>query len=104
MDEEIVKEPQDTRAYLHYITNNYYSFTTKLSRVWTNPDKKENTTEDFPFFQLIPESESKDDGFFDWYIQERPYNQLFKTKETCLIYFVNYWTEWARQGKFNPEK
>lgn len=102
MDEEIVKTPQDTRAYLHYITNNYYSFTTNLSRVWTNPAKQENTTEEYPFYQLTPEG--KDDGFFKWYSQERPHNQLFKTKETCMIYFVNYWTEWARQGKFNDEK
>jgi|AntAceMinimDraft_14_1070370.scaffolds.fasta_scaffold01232_11 hypothetical protein len=96
MNYENFEKPEDVSKYLHFITNNYYSFAAGAVRKWGNVEKVERSDE-LPFYQLMPDN--LDDGFFNWYCVERPYNQFFKTKEMCIIYFVKYWLEWNRMGK-----
>jgi len=96
MDYENFENEKDVREYLHFFTNNYYSFAIATERIWTDPDKVEHLKNEW-FYQLMPDK--LDDGFFDWYCWVRPNNQFFKTQEMCILYFVRYWTEWTRKGK-----
>jgi len=96
MDYENFENETDVREYLHFFTNNYYSFALAMNRVWSDPDKVEQLNNK-RFYQLMPDN--PDDGFFDWYCYVRPNNQFFRTKEMCILYFVKYWTEWMRKGR-----
>ena len=98
MNFESFDNQEDARKYLHFLTNNYYSFAEGSERVWTDPEKVEQMKNE-PFYQLMPDK--SDNGFFSWYCNIRPNNQFFKTKEMCVLHFVKYWTEWTRKGQPN---
>lgn len=79
----------DFSNYLLEITGHHYSFAVGSIRTWGNI--KEH---DGKFYQLMPDE--FDDGFFDWYCEERPNNQFFKNKLECVLRFVKHWINWKK--------
>jgi hypothetical protein len=97
MNFENFENNQNAIQYIHFFTNQFYSFAVASERVWSEIENVEHMATGLPFYQLMPDT--IDDGFFDWYCYVRPNNQFFKTKEMCVLYFIKYWTEWSRNGK-----
>src|SRR4051794_35930451 len=85
---------------LYNITGSLYTFAGSSSMRWgANGEvlKSENTSFRNGFYQLMPER--GDDGFFDWYCDIRSEQQFFKSKETCVLHFINYWYQWKYQNE-----
>lgn len=76
--------------YLLTITGRSYTFANASHRKW---DSEHAEIEEGNFFQLMPYSLDST-GFFDWYCDERPYNQFFRNKHEAVLEFVKYWLAW----------
>ena len=78
--------------YLRMVTSYRYGIEISQHRKWGN---QESAVETGTFYQIIPDR--VDNGFFDWYCDNRPYHQLFITVEMALLYFIFYWQVWMKQ-------
>ncbi|OIN59808.1 hypothetical protein [Arsenicibacter rosenii] len=72
--------------YLFSITSQKYTIAQASERTWGQ------VRENGLFYQIMPEG--LDNGFFDWYISERPDHQFFRTVEMAVLYFIFYWNIW----------
>ncbi|HMI62669.1 MAG TPA: hypothetical protein VK518_17250, partial [Puia sp.] len=78
------KKPRDTankgmiELTVSKITGRHYSFAIASTRCWNSIDNIEADSA-IGFCQLMPEN--GDNGFFDWYLSERPFNQFFRSYE-----------------------
>ncbi|MES2730969.1 MAG: hypothetical protein V4714_04445 [Bacteroidota bacterium] len=91
-DVEKFEDEQQVTPYLRLVTGLRYCLATSNHRKWglaTNP------VEEGSFYQIIPDK--MDDGFFDWYCNNRPYHQFYKTAEMALLHFVFYWHVWKKR-------
>lgn len=77
--------------YLRIVTGYRYNVEISAHRRWGGI---ENTLESGQFFQIIPDK--VDNGFFDWYCDNRPHHQYFHTVEMALLHFVFYWHVWMK--------
>jgi hypothetical protein len=85
---DFFKNDGDYYNYLSAITGHDYVFANSSVRRWIK--KVENGN----FYQVMPAS--KDDGFFDWYIERSPDQQFFFHKMEAVLRFVKYWIEWKK--------
>lgn len=104
----------DVRQFLKEVTGHDYSFAVGSHRIWDrkvvkfgknedevlefeDEDSAYERIEEGTFYQLMPDG--ADDGFFEWYVSERMYNQFFKSKEMCVAYFLKFWIIWTSLDK-----
>ena len=78
--------------YLRIVTSCRYCLSVSLHRQWGN---KDSPKEEGRFFQIVPDQ--VDDGFFDWYCDNHPFHQFFRTAEMALLHFVFYWHVWKSE-------
>ena len=78
--------------YLRMVTGYRYGVEISLHRKWGT---RESPVETGKFYQIIPDR--VDNGFFDWYCDNRPFHQSFHTVEMALLYFMFYWHVWMKQ-------
>ena len=92
-DPELERLEDETQAtpYLRMITGYRYGLEVSFHRKWGNVD---SAVENGKFYQIIPDR--VDDGFFDWYCDNRPFHQFFRTIEMALLHFVFYWHVWKK--------
>jgi hypothetical protein len=89
---------------LYNLTGHVYVFATSSSMRWGKDGEIEKMGEANPngFYQLMPDT--LDDGFFDWYCDERSEQQFFPSIEPATLQFIHYWMKWNALGKPNPFK
>ena len=78
--------------YLRLLTDYRYTVEISHHRKWgdvSSPQEEGN------FYQIVPDR--VDNGFFDWYCDNLPYHQHFKTVEMALLHFVFYWHVWMKE-------
>ena len=80
--------------YLRLLTDYRYAVEISMHRRWGQAG---GDVEEGRFYQIVPDR--VDDGFFDWYSDNRPDHQHFKTVEMALLHFVFYWHLWKREKK-----
>ena len=88
-------------ALLTNLTGYIYTFANGAHQRWGENGKIKKAGENNPdgFFQLMPHT--KDDGFFDWYSDNRSEYQFFKSKNKAVLHFIFYWTKWKNSQKAN---
>ena|SRR4028118_487543 len=91
--EKFENENQVT-PYLRMVTSYRYNLELSKHRITEGEPESGN------FFQIIPDR--VDNGFFDWYCDNYPHKQLFKTVEMALLHFVFYWHVWKKETE-NPK-
>ena len=77
--------------YLRLLTDYRYTVEISLHRKWGDENA---VKEDGKFYQIVPDR--VDNGFFDWYCDNRPFHQHFRTVEMALLHFVFYWHLWFK--------
>jgi len=77
---------------LRSITGQQYCFAEAANRKWAHAEATTESSRE-GFFQLVPVG--TDNGFFDWYCRERPYNQFFTSKDAAVVNFLHYWNQWS---------
>ena len=77
--------------YLRLLTDYRYTVEIRHHRKWGDASSAQ---EEGNFYQIVPDR--VDDGFFDWYCDNLPYHQHFKTVEMALLHFVFYWHVWMK--------
>ncbi|WP_072991828.1 hypothetical protein [Pseudozobellia thermophila] len=84
-------DEKEARTFLKQFTGCDYVFAQGANRKWGKSDdiKLESNA---PYFQIMPYT--FDDGFFIWYVKERPDRQFFELRETCIIHFLHYRKRW----------
>src|SRR5256886_7042874 len=80
--------------YLRIVTSYRYCLVMSSHRKWGSED---SLPEEGQFYQIVPDQ--VDNGFFDWYCDNRPFHQLFRTVEMALLHFVFYWHVWLNEKK-----
>ena len=110
-----VMDDAQVMPYLAYITGYKYCVAVGTGRIWGDENAKRHAqtleqehyntngededsvalTESGSFYQIMPETD--DDGFFDWYCDNRPNNQFFKTTEMAVLHFVFWWNVWQKE-------
>jgi len=91
-DPEKFEDEQQVTPYLRLITGFRYRLAITTHRRWAD---RENPLEEGRFYQITPDQ--MDNGFFDWYCNNRPCHQHFKTVEMAVLYFVFYWHIWQKE-------
>lgn len=81
--------------YLQTITGCKYSFAIGASKAVDTIENVEHREEGY--FQIM--ADSKDKGFFQWYLLKKPYNQFFDTMEEAFLAFVEYYNIWDSENK-----
>lgn len=86
-------------ALLASLTGYIYTFANTSHQRWGPNGKVKKAGDDNPdgFFQLMPHK--ADDGFFEWYCDNRTEYQMFKSKNKAVLHFIFYWTKWKNAGK-----
>ncbi len=116
---EFSDDTHEVGRFLHEITKYPYSFVVATKNIWgfkSQPENEELVDENLvdepdgelvnpvpeagTFYQLIPDT--VDDGFFNWYSQERSGYQFHNTREMAVVYFLKYWIIWNSKGKPGP--
>jgi hypothetical protein len=80
--------------YLRMLTDYRYTVEITTHRRWGSED---SALQEGRFYQIVPDR--VDNGYFDWYCDNRPDHQHFKTVEMALLHFVFYWHVWMKEGK-----
>ena len=78
--------------YLRLLTDYRYTVELSLHRRWGN---ETSVIEEGKFYRIVPDR--VDNGFFDWYSDNLPFHQHFKTVEMALLQFVFYWHFWMKE-------
>lgn len=86
---ERFEDENQVTPYLRIVTGYRYNVEITSHRRWGS---NESPLEAGQFFQIIPDK--VDNGFFDWYCDNRPHQQNFNTVEMALLHFIFYWHIW----------
>lgn len=91
---ERFEDENQVTPYLRMVTGYRYGLEISLHRKWGSAG---SVQEQGKFYQIIPDR--VDDGFFDWYCDNRPYQQFFRTMEMAVLHFVFYRHVWKESGR-----
>lgn len=83
----------DYSIYLKELTGFNYDFAISSHRKLS----ENSPVETGEFYQLMPTT--KDDGFFDWYCDNRMYHQFFASQWAATLQFIKYWFQWQASKK-----
>ncbi len=89
--QERFEDENQVIPYLRLLTDYRYNINMSLHRRWGSTD---SLLEEGKFYQIVPDN--VDDGFYDWYYENRRCYQFFKTVEMALLYFVFYRRVWLK--------
>ena len=89
---ERFEDESQVTPYLRLVTGFRYCLEKISHRKWGDADQP---SEEGNFYQIVPDR--VDNGFFDWYCDNRPYHQAFRTVEMAVLYFVFYWHIWQKE-------
>src|SRR4051812_6576543 len=89
---EKFEDENQVTPYLRLITGYRYCLANASHRRWGKP---ESDMEEGHFYQIVPDQ--VDNGFFNWYCDNRPCHQRFRTVEMAVLYFVFYWHIWKQE-------
>ncbi len=73
---EKLEDAQQVTPYLRYVTGYRYRLERSNHRRWGNA---ESPLEEGDFYQILPDQ--VDNGFYDWYCNNRPNHQWYRTPE-----------------------
>lgn len=96
-EDEIYHDDESLENWIYDVTQQHYSFAVASERKW---DNENSIIEHGTFYQLMPDY--IDDGFFNWYIAKRPYNQFFTSHYVATLELVKYRNQWIKLGKPSP--
>ncbi|MBC7388249.1 MAG: AbrB/MazE/SpoVT family DNA-binding domain-containing protein [Opitutaceae bacterium] len=99
--EDEFEDQLNVALFMQHFTGFPYSFAVSSSRKWGSEDSLVESRQE-GYYQLMPDH--IDSGFFDWYCNERPYHQFFKTKEKAMLYFLKFWWSWTKKMPIVEEK
>jgi hypothetical protein len=95
-DTEKLEDAQQVTPYLRYLTGCRYRLEQTNYRRWAD---QESPLEEGVFYQILPDQ--VDNGFYNWYCNNRPYHQLYRTPEMALLQFIFYWHVWQKEVNKN---
>jgi hypothetical protein len=91
LSQEKFEDENQVIPYLRLLTDYRYNINMSLHRKWGIED---SPMEEGKFYQIVPDN--VDNGFFDWYYENRRCYQFFKTIEMALLHFVFYFHVWKK--------
>ncbi|MCE6993063.1 hypothetical protein [Dyadobacter sp. CY323] len=86
-------------ALLANLTGYVYTFANTSHQRWGRDGKIKKAGDKNPagFFQIMPDK--SDDGFFEWYCDNRIEYQFFRSKNKAVLHFIFYWIKWSKEIK-----